>query len=68
MKAFLRVVRDLLSRPSIASHGLPTLLPLWLSIPAVQDLTAGAWWSQDARRHFSSWPKTGRTVESDSLS
>ncbi len=64
MKALLQVVRSLLPKPSAASHGLP----FWLSIPAVQDLTAGAWWSQDARQHFSSWPKAGRPAKPDSLS
>lgn len=66
MKVFLRVVRDLLTRPNAASRRLPAPLPLWLSIPAVQDLTVGSWWSQDPRHHFSSWPKTARPAEFDS--
>lgn len=68
MKPFLRGVRDLLSMRTITSPGLPTLLPLWLSIPAVLDLTAGSWWSQDPRQHLYAWTKADRPAEFDSLS
>lgn len=68
MQALLRIVRDLFSMPSTALRGVPAPLPLWLSIPAVQDLTAGAWWAQGALQDCAAGPQAGRPATFDARS